>query len=310
MTEACAYTVDVVSPQFPCGAAWLANALLELQVPLPHLWGFETAAEWQDVGDGVSRYAAMHGPWRQTLASLWPGREFHFVQGVRPRFTHAFPWQLAPNQRTVWMVRDPRDALYSEWRRHQRNEGLSPAIDLPEFLRSPFLGGPVSVVDMLWLHLRAWQAVAQACPEQVLVLRFEDWKKRPVESLATVVRWIGVDACTEALQQACAASDVSRLQAIEQALALDDAQSRQFNRRGAVLEWEGTWPRSWYSAMGPEWLPLLHFLGYAPLQETGAPAPVCNLVEFLAWRGADGPQQRGAWTSALQPINAARRAST
>ena len=39
-------TVEVVSPDFPCGAEWLANALLEFSVPLWSLWGFDTRDEW------------------------------------------------------------------------------------------------------------------------------------------------------------------------------------------------------------------------------------------------------------------------
>ncbi len=303
------YTVDVVSPQFPCGAAWLANALLELQVPISHLWGFGTAEEWCDVGNGISRYIAPHGPWRQTLASLWPGREFRFMSGVRPRFTHNFPWQLVPTSRTVWMVRDPRDALYSEWRRHQHNEGLDSAVDFPKFLQHSFGGGPVCIGDMLWLHLHAWQAVAQACPEQVFLLRFEDWKKQPVQSLTAVLRWIGCEAHTEDIQRACAASDVSHLQAIELTLTLDDLQARQFNRRGSILEWEGTWPSDWHNVMGPEWSPILDFLGYARLQAqtTGHQAQVCDLDRFLDWRGITDSLEHTKWSHKLALINAARK---
>lgn len=304
-----AFTVDVVSPQFPCGAAWLANALLELQVPLAHLWGFDTSGEWLAGPDGTSRYAAAHAPWRQTLASLRTGRDFRFIQGVRPRFTHAFPWQIARAPKTVWMVRDPRDALHSEWHRQRRNEGLPPGVDFPDFLRQPFLGGPVSVADMLWLHLAAWQAVALAEPERVLLLRFEDWKRKPIDALDRVARWIGVPTDAAALRRACAASDVSHLQAIEQSLMLENPQTRQFNRRGSILEWEGTWRRDWYAAMGPEWSGLLDALGYAPLDALGQGGSPCDLQAMLAWRGLTDPQALDVWLRALAGINTERSAA-
>lgn len=304
------FTVNVVSPQFPCGAAWLANGLLELQVPLTHLWGFETAREWEVSFDGASRYCAVHLPWRQTLAALQLGREFRFIEGVRPRFTHAFPWQIEPAKKTIWMFRDPRDALYSEWQRQRRNGDIPGSTTFPEFVRMPFLGGPVSMGDMLWLHLRAWQSVAQSCPDQVLLLRFEDWKRQPVASLAAVGRWLGVKASEDALQKACAASDVSHLQAIEQSLKLDNPHARQFNRRGSVLEWEGTWPREWYAAMGPEWNALLASLDYAPLQVMGkGDDAVCDLPAMLAWRGLNDPQAVSFWESTFLPINTARKAA-
>ncbi len=302
------FTLNVVSPQFPCGAAWLANALLELQVPLSHLWGFETAGEWEVLSGGASRYCASHLPWRQTLAALQLGREFHFIDDVRPRFTHAFPWQLAPSQKTIWMVRDPRDALHSEWRRHLRN-GLIPGdMPFPEFMRMPFFGGPVSMVDMLWLHLRAWQSVAQACPQEVLLLRFEDWKRQPLPSLAAVAQWMGMETDEESLRRACLGSDVSHLQAIEQSLMLDDPRTPQYNRRGSILEWEGTWTREWHAALGPEWGDLLGALGYEPLRVVGRGGGRCDLAAMLAWRGLEDTAAASVWERTFSTIHIARSA--
>src|SRR6185369_11155352 len=100
------YTIEVISPQFPCGAAWLANALLELRVPLWHLWGFDTRQEWAVNENGGFSYAAEHLPWRQTLASLRLGRVFHFQDDIRPRFSHALPWQIDLGSPIILIVRD------------------------------------------------------------------------------------------------------------------------------------------------------------------------------------------------------------
>ena len=121
-------TAEIVSPQFPCGAAWLANALLELSIPIRDLWGFDTAQEWSRNADGTYTYTASRLPWRQTLASLREGRSFNFREDISPRFSHDWPWQCGISKPVILMVRDPRDALYSEWRRHQRNLGLSSTV--------------------------------------------------------------------------------------------------------------------------------------------------------------------------------------
>lgn len=289
------YTVDVVSPQFPCGAAWLANALLELQVPLPHLWGFETASEWEHENSGRSLYVAEHLPWRQTLASLEFGRSFTFRNGVVPRFSHAFPWQLDFCARVVLIARDPRDALYSEWQRHLRNERPASSVSFLDFLRQPFLGGPISVVDMLWLHLRCWLWMRDSTPSTLLLLRFEDWKRQPVDALDVVTRWIGMPCEFEALRHAAAASDVRRLLDIERTVTSSNPDARQFNRLGEPEEWRNAWLDQWTHALGAHWQPVLHALGYQPLPSTGAAPLMFDIAEVLAWRGMRDTAQVHTW---------------
>lgn len=297
--NACPYTVDIVSPQYPCGAAWLANAFLELQVPLGHLWGFETHAEWEESSDGGSLYVAGHLPWRQTLASLHLGRTFQFQRDVRPRFTHAYPWQIHLCDRVVLMVRDPRDALYSEWRRHQRNEGLSESLTFSEFLKQPFYAGPLSIVDMLWLHLRCWIAWQKAFQNRVYLLRFEDWKRAPLRNLRTVSQWLGLARSDDAMTHAAFASDVGHLLSIEKAVEQEGPNARQFNRRGEIDEWRQSWLPAWDEALGSHWQPIFQALGYQPPQSYGSSVPAFYLAEVLRWRGLTDDAQMQAWCKLL-----------
>lgn len=293
------FSLDIVSPQFPCGAAWLANAMLELNVPLHELWGFATAREWTHGPHGQSVYSAAGLPWRQTLASLKLGRVFEFRNHIRPRFSHAYPWQIAPCAQVVWMVRDPRDALFSEWRRQRHNGGLPAATEFVEFLQTPFDGGPISNVDMLWLHLRAWMAVMEQAEDQVYLLRFEDWKLDPVDSLRRVCEWAGVQAEPEALLRAAHASDVQHLLAIEKSLHCADPNARQFNRAGIAEEWRSTWDATWFCAMGAHWQPVLAKLGYAPLSASSTSVPTFCLEDVLAWRGLGPSAQFDQWHALL-----------
>jgi Sulfotransferase domain len=293
------FTVDVVSPQFPCGAAWLANALLELQVPLWNLWGFDTRDEWESVGPGRYRYREDKAPWKQTLGALQPGREFDFCDAVRPRFSHAFPWQLSPALRTVWIVRDPRDALHSEWLRHQKNNGLSREITLNEFVGLPFLGGPVSFGDMLWLHLKCWRHAQEMQPDRIFLLRFEDWKSDPVAALSAVVHWLGLPASKQALRTAASASDVGHLLAIESSMAQSDPTVRQFNRAGIAYEWQTKWHAGWHTGLGDQWRDVFSVLGYAPSPSAGGKTPQVDPHEFLSWRGLAQGGEFDSWVGLI-----------
>jgi hypothetical protein len=283
--------IDAVSPQFPCGAAWLANALLELDVQLPDLWGFDTAAEWRHDADGSACYVAASEPWRQTLASLQPGRRFRFRRELQVRFSHAFPWQLEGAQPVILIVRDPRDALHSEWQRHRRNRGLDPAETLPGFASRPFEDGPIGNLDFLWLHLSCWLQLERP----LLLLRFEDFKHDPPGALRRVCDWLRLDVTAAAIARAAAASDVSRLQRVETALQDADPAARQFNRRGQPYEWRQAWQPDWHRCLGPHWRGLLARLGYpSPLTDSGRPLDFVT-AEALAWRGLASGSQADAW---------------
>lgn len=293
------FSADVVSAQFPCGAAWLANALLELQVALPELWGYDTAREWQPMAPNRSRYVADELPWRQTLAALRLGREFQWQPGQCLRFSHAFPWQLASADRCVVMVRDPRDALHSEWRRQQRNQGLADSVDLPAFAASSFCGSAISQADCLWLHLASWLSVANAQPDQVLLLRFEDCKFDPAASLRRVIGFLDIEACDAAIHSAVAASDVRHLQQIERALPAA-ANSRIFNRAGIAYEWQTTWQTHWHVSLGPHWGALLAPLDYAPRQHVGTPVALADTEALLAATGVNAKPMESSWMQWLQ----------
>jgi len=289
------YTVDIVSPQYPCGSSWLANALLEMQVLLRHLWSFETAGEWEHDSNGDSRYVAQHLPWGQTLPSLRLDRAFRFRRDVRPRFTHLYPWQLEPCSRIVLMVRDPRDALYSMWQWQQHNEQYPPSIPFVEYLASPFYGGPISIIDMLWLHLRSWLSLRGDESRQVYVLRFEDWKRDPVGELGAVTRWMGLDCDQSVLRRAAVASDVSNLHRIEREVAREIPNARRFHRLGQPEEWRVAWKADWSEALGRHWQPVYRALGYAPPSRTGSTVPAFDLNQVLAWRDLTEPSLVQLW---------------
>jgi hypothetical protein len=284
-------TVEAVSPEFPCGTAWLANCLLELRVPIWRLWGFDTRSEWIEASGGTHRYVATHDPWKQTLAALRPGRTLRFRDGIAARFSHDWPWQLADCARIVLVVRDPRDALHSQWHRHRDNHGLDPAVSFGEFVQRPFFEAPFSSVDMLWLYLYRWLSYCDRHPGEVLVLRFEDWKHEPETVLRGVCDWLGLEVSAGEIRDAAAASEVRRLQNVEEEIRKRDPHARRFNRRGQAEEWRDTWQHDWYATLGPHWAPVMAGFGYPPLLRTNSALQAPDLADLLRWQGVLEPRR-------------------
>jgi hypothetical protein len=193
------------------------------------------------------------------------------------------------------MVRDPRDALYSSWQWRLHNERYPPSIPFVEYLNSPFYGGPISIVDMLWLHLRSWLTLCGEPSRQLYVLRFEDWKRDPVGALGAVTRWMGLDSEPSVLVRAAAASDVSNVQRIEREVARTIPGARRFHRLGQPEEWREVWQADWNEALGRHWQPVYRALGYAPPSKFGSAVPAFDLNEVLAWRDLTEPTQVQHW---------------
>ena len=289
--------LTVVSPQFPCGAAWLANALIELGVMPVELWGFDTTLEWVEDPEGNHLYVAEHWPWRQTLASLKPGARFRFDSAIAATFTHLFPWQIQPAADVIVVLRDPRDALYSEWRRQRRNGQLDASINFAAFAGRPFHGGPLSNADLLWLHLRCWFEVHAAGQIRVHLVRFEDWKRNDCGVLASVVAWLGLVRTAPAIARACAASEVGLLLAVEEEVVREDPTASRFNHRGRAQEWLTSWSADEHRALGPHWQSLLADLGYRRSPLVGGRAPRFDTREVLCWRDPIAAADLAAWAS-------------
>jgi hypothetical protein len=296
-----AYDCDIVSSEMPCGASWLANCLLELDVALWKPWGADLHADWRQRGGRRYRYDRADEAWRRLLPSLRHGREFDFRAAPVPRLSHAWPATFADTPRTILFVRDPRDALYSFWQRARR-VGLAPAEQsFAAFIAEPWFHYPLSRVDFLAVWLRCWrQALAG---RDHLVLRYEDYRRDAVATLQRATAFLGIEADADQLARAAAASDFTVAQAAERQLIEAGTLNAQFNRAGEAGEWRRTYDAAMHAAVGRRYDDLNDWLGYAPGQADGESAPPCDVEAVLAAAQAEQwPRERAdclrRWLSA------------
>jgi hypothetical protein len=209
------YTFDLASPELPCGAGWLANCLIELGIPAWKPWNIDDSAHWRDLGAGRFSYELAGSPWSRVLPALVDGREFKFRPGQAVRVHHVWPSAYPAADRSVFFVRDPRDALYSAWRRALASGTAAPGDDgFAAFCRSPFFHYPIARVDYLLVFLRVWRR--SLAEHGGVVVRFEDYRADAVTTLANALAGLGVDADDADIARAVEASSVVRLQEAEQ----------------------------------------------------------------------------------------------
>ena len=254
------FTLDVVSPELPCGSGWLGNCFLELGISLWKPWGLDTSKKWERIGPFRYRYIQGPSPLQQTLPALVTGREFTFRPHPVPRFSHQWPL-ICPNQkRIVFFVRDPRDALYSEWRRQQANGRLAEGTSFTAFLNSPYYHYPFSFRDYPLLFLRLWKNVLGG--QKHLVVRFEDYKADANATLKKVIKFLGLKVSASEIQRATDLSDFSVAKKIEQERSAKHELHLQLNRAGIPFEYYQAYTPAMHDQIGPLFDPFLRWLGY------------------------------------------------
>ena len=126
--------VVIASPREPCGATWLINCFLELGILTyrgrqEDMWHVEGAKYFLIENENILK------KWLPSLTRL---EHFYFIEDIEVEWVHEWPTKRFDNCQIIFFFRDPRDALYSGYRRE------SPNMSYSEFLG--FLN-PVSLLD-------------------------------------------------------------------------------------------------------------------------------------------------------------------
>lgn len=259
------FSLDVASPEIPCGSSWLGNCFLELGIPLWKPWGLDTQREWQRIGPFHYRYVQGPSPLQQTLPALVTDREFAFRAQPVPRFTHRWPFAFSDRNKVIFFVRDPRDALYSEWRRQQANGRLPKSMGFVEFVGSRYYHYSFSYRNYLLLFLRLWR---EALVEQeYLIIRFEDYKANASATLQRVIDFLGIKVTASEIKRATKLSDFSVAKKVEQERLAKNELLVELNRAGIPFEYADSYTPVMHDSIGSLFDPFYEWLGYESYEE-------------------------------------------
>ncbi|MFT5429435.1 MAG: hypothetical protein ACI9OJ_000106 [Myxococcota bacterium] len=210
------------SPREPSGVTWLINCFLELGI---RCFRGSSNAMWEETS-GRSSLRPREAQLQRWLPAL--GRHaktgFAFRTDVEVLWHHDWPdWRH--RGRTLYFVRDPRDALYSRYRRDD------PDLSFHEYANTLDSYSLLDRADTWTLFTRCWLAKPGA-----IVCRFEDYKQDAAETLANALEALELAYSDRLIEHAVEFSSFQHARAAEQAYLRDhpDEANVVINRSGKV----------------------------------------------------------------------------
>jgi hypothetical protein len=113
-------------------------------------------------------------------------------------------------KRAIWIVRDPRDVLVSEYRLALRSQYFSGTLD--EYTRD-FVNQPRMAPANWMVHTRSWANSPISGSPQMLSLRFEELRAEPEKHLWRILEFLGVPPTTETISRAITQNSIDRMAA-------------------------------------------------------------------------------------------------
>ncbi len=185
----------------PGGVTYFANVLLELGFHVYNApygpWFDRPNGKIFEISRQIERTAAI--PYFLTDPLLSP------IRAVDIAWSHQWATPSYAGTRAIVGIRDPRQALFSQWRRTNKSGRF--AGDYRKFLETPYYYLGFSPVDE-WV---LWHALWLNRPGGGdFVLRFEQAKSDPVAAFRPLLEWMGQTADDDAIRNAAARSSVER----------------------------------------------------------------------------------------------------
>lgn len=163
----------------------------------------------------------------------------------------------------VLFVRDPRDALYSAWRRAQKLQPAIAAFAAWLMQIDPTWGVPRGAAYLL--HLATWKHYAELHSTPCLVIRFEDVKANARAEFRRLQNFLpgSLDALTEnQIARALSRSTFAAVKSVEDQMLADGRFALRINSAGVAYEYRSHFDASMHEAIGGRGRAIYRWLRY------------------------------------------------
>ena len=193
----------------------------------------------------------------------------------RPRIIKTHNYYDHRYQKVVYVVRDPRDVVLSEYRFHLKGRKIEDGYPMDRFV-ARFVTGELGDYGSWKENVVSWLATRGDSPD-FLLLRYEDMVADTIRELTKLAAFLGVDAGAERVARAVERSSADNMRAMEkkesETWIVTKGRRKDIPFVGTATSggWKSKLPGPCVAQIEAAWSPLMRWLGYE-LVSNAAPA--------------------------------------
>jgi hypothetical protein len=209
-----------------------------------------------------------------------------FDRMPRPRIIKSHECFDPRYPRVVYIVRDPRDVVVSQYHYHRKLRKIEDDAPLETFV-TRFLAGDTCPHGSWGQNIATWLYTSEGSP-RFLLLRYEDLIADTAKELAKVVNFLQFVAGPELIAQAVERSSADRMRSMEKTqtdkngLVKGSRKDLSFVRAAGSGGWRSELPAPMVARIESAWGPLMKHLGYELTTQDLADARAEEAVGILA----------------------------
>jgi Sulfotransferase domain len=189
-----------------------------------------------------------------------------FDRMPRPRIIKSHECFDPRYPRVIYIVRDPRDVVLSQYHYHRKIRKIEDDSSLEKFV-TRFLAGETCPHGSWGQNIATWLSTSEGNP-RFLLLRYEDLVVDTACELAKIVAFLQLSAGTEQIAQAVERSSADRMRQLEKSqtdkneLVKGSRKDLSFVRAAGSGGWRSELPEPMVAKIEVAWGPLMQRLGY------------------------------------------------
>lgn len=192
----------------------------------------------------------------------------------RPRILKSHNYYDHRYQRVVYVVRDPRDVVLSEYRFNLKGRGIEDGYPIEQFV-ARFVNGEIGDYGSWKENVASWIAT-RGDSSDFLLLRYEDMVTDTAKEVAKVAAFLGINASPERIASAVEKSSADKMRAMEkkesETWVVTRGRRKDIPFVGAATAggWKSKLPETCVAQIESAWGPLMRWLGYELVNNAAA----------------------------------------
>jgi len=193
----------------------------------------------------------------------------------RPRIIKCHNYFDHRYQNIIYIVRDPRDVVLSEYRYVLKGGGIPDDYPMEQFV-ARFIRGEVNEYSSWKESVGTWLA-ARGDSDRFLLLRYEDMVEHTTRELGKIAKFLHLDATPQRISQAAERSSADHMRALEKkqgdSWVVTKGKRKDIPFVGTAKSgvWKSGLPKACVEQIENAWGPLISTLGY---ELAGGDAPL------------------------------------